>query len=245
MVDLTGKVVAITGASRGIGAGIASECMARGMKVALCARTRPEHADSANLLSMTADVTNEEAVESFAQAAIKAFGSIDLWINNAGILKPIAPLRKCSSNDVLAHLQVNIMGVFHGTKSFSNHVHNRDGGGVLINISSGAATSAYEGWGPYCAGKAAVDRLTEVVALEEAEHGLRAHAVAPGIIDTEMQSLIRSCEASDFPAVEKFRDLKKEDAFSSLDFVAKRLLEVAFDPAHRPDEVCLRLPSGK
>ena len=60
-----------------------------------------------------------------------------------------------------------------------------------------------------------------------------------------MQALIRSCDAEQFPLVEKFRELKREDGFSSLDFVAKSLLALAFDPEKRPDTVCTRLPPGQ
>jgi benzil reductase ((S)-benzoin forming) len=137
------------------------------------------------------------------------------------------------------------MGVFHGMKGFINHVRSRDGEGVLINISSGASTSAYAGWGAYCAGKSAVDMLTEVAQIEEEECGLRAYSVAPGIIDTDMQELIRSTDAANFPLVEKFHELKRDDAFSSVEFVARSLLDLAFDPTHRPETVCSRLPIGK
>ncbi len=240
------KTVAITGASRGIGAGIAEQCLARGYNLAICARSKPElGAGNAQVLSMVADVTKEEDVQRFCNEAVKRFGQIDLWINNAGILKPIGPLRNCESAEVETHLNINLLGVFHGTKSFANHLRSRDGEGVLINISSGASTSAYEGWGAYCAGKAGVDRLTEVVALEESESGMRAYSIAPGIIDTDMQSLIRSCSADQFPMVEKFHELKADDAFSSPEFVGRSLLDIAFDEAARPDEVCVRLPSGK
>ncbi len=194
---------------------------------------------------MAADVTDEEQVQALCDAAIQRFGRIDLWINNAGVLEPIGPVRDLASAEVATHLGINILGVFHGTKSFANHVRGREGEGVLINISSGAATSAYEGWGAYCAGKAAVDRLTEVVALEESDAGLRAHSIAPGIIDTDMQSLIRSCSPGQFPMVPKFHELKEDDAFSSPEFVGKSLLDIAFDAAARPEEVCHRLPSGK
>lgn len=245
MADSQSKVVVVTGASRGIGAGIAKECLRQGMKVSVCARGLPPADDVDDVLSLAADVSDADAVQKVADQTVERFGRIDLWINNAGVLEPIAPLRKCSSEDVQRHMNVNIMGVFHGTKSFINHVRSREGEGVLINISSGASTSAYEGWGPYCAGKAAVDMLTEVAHLEESAQGLRAYSVAPGIIDTDMQSLIRSTDAADFPMVEKFHELKRDDAFSSLEFVARSLLQLAFDPAHRPEAVHSRLPSGK
>lgn len=215
------------------------------MNVGVCARHEPALDDGDRVLSMAADVREADAVEELAIQSVKRFGQIDLWINNAGVLEPIAPLRNCSSEDMQSHIDVNIMGVFHGTKSFINHVRSREGDGVLINISSGASTSAYAGWGAYCAGKAAVDKLTEVVQLEEEDSGLRAYSVAPGIIDTDMQALIRSTDAANFPLVQKFHDLKRDDAFSSLEFVARSLLELAFDPDHRPESVCTRLPIGK
>ncbi|MCP4448405.1 MAG: SDR family NAD(P)-dependent oxidoreductase [Myxococcales bacterium] len=242
------KTVVITGASRGIGAGIAKECIARGYNVAVCARTRPmlEEGDAgASVLSMAVDVCDEIAVQALCDEAIERFGRIDLWINNAGVLDPIGPLRGCASAEVQRHLSINVLGVFHGTKSFANHVRERDGEGVLINISSGASTSAYEGWGAYCVGKAGVDKLTEVVAQEEQNSGLRAHSIAPGIIDTDMQSLIRSCSVEQFPMVEKFHQLKADGAFSSASFVGKSLLDIAFEPEARPGEVCVRLPAGK
>lgn len=245
MIDLKGKTAVITGASRGIGASIAKECVRLGMNVAVCARKRPDIDQFDTTLSMAADVADEAAVQALADAAIEKFGAIDLWINNAGVLEPVSPLRDCSSESIRAHLDINIMGVVHGTKSFVTHLREREGDGVLINISSGASTSGYAGWGAYCAGKAAVDRLTECVQLEEAESGLRAYAVAPGIIDTDMQTLIRSFSEEAFPMVQKFHELKRDDAFSSADFVAKSLLDIAFDPAARPDTVCTRLPVGK
>jgi len=245
MEHATKKTVVITGASRGIGAGIAEECIAQGMNVAVCSRSGQHSHESEQILSVRADVSDEGAVQNLCDEAVKRFGRIDLWINNAGLLEPIGPLRSCESADVAAHLATNVLGVFHGTKSFSNHLRSREGEGVLINISSGASSSAYEGWGAYCAGKAAVDKITEVAQLEEMASGLRAYAIAPGIIDTDMQSLIRSCSAEQFPMVQKFHELKEEDAFSSVSFVAKSLLAIAFDENARPDEVCVRLPAGK
>ena len=239
------KTVVITGASRGIGAAMARDVLSRDMNVAICARTAPNIDSGERVLTMAVDVSNAAAVQSLADETIRRFGAIDAWINNAGVLGPIAPLHKCDPQEVQAHLNINVMGVFHGTRSFLQHLRSREGQGVLINISSGAATSAYHGWGPYCAGKAAVDRMTEVAALEEKEQGLTAFAVAPGIIDTDMQALIRSTDAADFPMVEKFRELKRDDAFSSAEFVAKSIVDLAFVPETRPEEVCTRLPIGK
>jgi NAD(P)-dependent dehydrogenase (short-subunit alcohol dehydrogenase family) len=182
------------------------------------------------------------AVAAFAAAVEARFGAIGLWVNNAGVLEPIAPLRDVEPGAARLHLEVNVLGVLHGSQAFVRHLHRRGGEGVLVNVSSGAAQRPYAGWSVYCAAKAAVERMTECVALEEAAHGLRAHAIAPGVIDTDMQALIRATPAERFPEVGRFLARKREGRFNSPRFVAERILAIAFDPAFRPPEVCLRLP---
>src|SRR5690606_492715 len=118
-------------------------------------------------------------VHRFAAMAESRLGAIDLWINNAAVLEPIAPLREIAPAAFLDHLRINVMGVVHGSQAYIAHVRKRGGEpqGVLMNISSGAAWKGYAGWAPYCASKAAVERISESVQLEEAEY-LRVHAVA-------------------------------------------------------------------
>lgn len=240
MLDLSDRTAVITGASRGLGAGLAAAFSARGMNVAACARTKPA-LQGERVLSAVADVRDAEAVDRFAAAAVERFGRIDLWINNAGVLEPIAPLRDCDAEDVRRHIDINVLGVFHGSRAFVRHLRARGGEGVLVNVSSGAAHSPYAGWSAYCAGKAAVDMLSRCLAVEEEGTGLRVHAVAPGVIDTDMQALIRSTPAERFPLVDKFHELKAQNAFNTPELVAERLLALAFDPAQRTDAVTLDL----
>ncbi len=134
-------------------------------------------------------------------------------------------------------------GVFYGSMWFARHVRGRHGRGVLVNISSGAATRPYQGWAPYCAAKAAVNQLTEVLAMEERDHGLAAYAVSPGLVDTDMQGMIRASDERRFPEVARFRAAKLESAFNSPTWVADRLLDLAFG-ARPPARVVLRVPSG-
>jgi NAD(P)-dependent dehydrogenase (short-subunit alcohol dehydrogenase family) len=247
MIDVTDRVAVVTGASRGLGLGLAERFLALGMRVAVCARHAPEPtaADAARVLSRAADITDADAVDALCAAAVERFGRIDLWINNAGLLAPIGPLRDNDPAEFARHIEVNVVGVFHGSRAFIRHVRSRGGDGVLLNVSSGAARNAYAGWSAYCAGKAAVDRMSESIALEETDSGLRVHAVAPGIIDTDMQALIRDCSPEQFPRVQKFLDLKAKDGFSSPAFVADRMLELAFEPAARTDQVAVSLPLEK
>jgi NAD(P)-dependent dehydrogenase (short-subunit alcohol dehydrogenase family) len=216
------------------------------LKLGLCSRSQPVLADGADVLSRRLDVSDEKAVDAFAAAVEERFGTIDLWINNAGVLEPIKPVRDLTLAEFRDHIEINLTGLFLCTRAYIRHLH-RSGSdsGVLINISSGAAWHGYAGWGAYCAGKSAVDRLTECVQLEEEQHGLRAYAVAPGVIDTGMQTLIRSCTPDVFPEVERFVEMKRDDTYNTPGFVAEQLLGIAFDPAARPEEVAIKLPDEK
>jgi len=239
-----GKTAVITGASRGLGAGLARHFAGKGMRLALCSRSKPVLDDGGDVLATRLDVTDEKAFEHFGRQAAEHLGHIDLWINNAGVLDPIAPLRDVTSDAFRRHVDINLFGVFLGTRMYARHIRAADKGGVLINISSGASQKGYAGWSAYCAGKGAIDRLTEAVQLEEVDAGLRAHAVAPGVIDTDMQAMIRDCSADQFPMVQKFLDMKRDDAFNTTDFVAEHLLDISFGDSP-PDEVVLRLPAEK
>jgi len=241
-VDVTGKTIVVTGASRGIGAAIAHEAQRRGMNLGLCSRSDPVLPDGDGVVARRLDVSDQPAVEAFTQAVEERFGAIDLWINNAGVLEPIAFVRNVKLDEFRAHLEINLVGAFIGTQAYLHHRKRQGGGGVLVNISSGAAWSPYAGWGTYCAGKAGLARLTECVAVEEAENGLRAHAIAPGVVDTEMQALIRASPVEAFPDLERFEEIKRDGLFNSGQYVAREILAIAFDPERATDEVDLRLP---
>ncbi len=234
-MDVKGKTAVITGASRGLGAGLAEAFAARGMRLGLCARSMPALAGD-EVVARQLDVADAAALDAFCDEVSARFGRIDLWINNAGVLEPVKFVRDLSDAELEAHLAVNLYGVLHGMRAYLRHLSGRPG--VLMNISSGAALRGYAGWGAYCAGKAAVDRLSECVQLEEPS--LRVYAVAPGVIDTDMQAIIRSKTKEQFPMVDKFMAMKERDAFSRPPFVAEQLLRIAF--SEPPGEVVLRLP---
>jgi benzil reductase ((S)-benzoin forming) len=242
---LRGKTAVITGASRGLGAGLARAFAERGLRLGLCARSAPALPEGPAVLAARLDVRDGVALEAFGAAVEARFGAIELWVNNAGVLEPIAPLREVEPEAARLHLEVNVLGVLHGSRTFVRHLRRRGGEGVLVNVSSGAAQKAYAGWSLYCAAKAAVERMTECLALEEAAHGLRAHAIAPGVIDTDMQVRIRATSAERFPEVGRFLEREREGRFNSPGFVAEHILAIAFDPAARPAEVCVRLPDER
>ena len=252
--SVSGRVAVVTGASRGLGAGLAVHFAASGLHLGLCARHRPvlaartrPTAQDGRIVSSEApvlsavDVTDRDAVAGFAQAVVARFGRIDLWVNNAGLLGPIGPLALADPDAIRRTIDVNVTGVLNGSAVFAEHVRSRPGEGVLVNISSGAATNPYEGWAAYGATKAAVDQLTRVMALEEARHGLAAYALSPGLVDTDMQAAIRATDESAFPEVGRFRRAAEEHRFNSPAWVAEHILTLAFGP-QRPDTVVLRVP---
>jgi len=251
---VTRRVVVVTGASRGLGAGLAVHFAASGMHLGLCARHRPVlaartrptahdgHIVASEMPVLSAvDVTDRGALARFAREVAARFGRIDLWVNNAGLLGPVGPLVEADPAELARTVDVNVTGVLHGTAVFAEHVRSRRGPGVLVNISSGAGTTPYVGWAAYCASKAAVDQLTRVVALEEAPHGLRAYSVAPGLVDTDMQVALRAADQASFPEVERFRRAATEHRFNSPAWVAEHLLALAFGP-QRPEGVTVRIP---
>lgn len=242
------RVAVVTGASRGLGAGMAKAFAERGIALGLCARHRPDAPDGIRSVIAEVDVRNADAVERFADRVSSELGPIDLWINNAGVLDPIGPLRDASTEQIADHIAVNVLGVMWASRAFARLVHERPDGGTLVNISSGASRTPYAGWAAYCASKAAVDQLSRVLALEGAVDGLRVYSVAPGVVDTDMQSAIRSTPAARFPAVERFHQLKADDAFNEPTWVADRIFDLAFETdasswMHASaDPVVLRIP---
>ena len=236
------KTIVITGASRGLGAGMAQWFVERGAQVGRCSRSAPALSSSASVYSAQVDVSDAAGMDEFSLQVEERFGAVDLWINNAGVLGPIGPLRDACMDDVRAHLNTNIMGVFLGSQSYLKHLYRLNHRGVLINLSSGAARRGYAGWTAYCASKAAVDRFTEALAEEEPTERLRAYSVAPGVIDTAMQEEVRSCSEDQFPMVQKFHELKAAESFNTSPFVAEHFWALAFE-SPESTETLLRLPN--
>lgn len=237
-VALEGRVAVITGASRGLGAGMAKVFRERGLKLGLCARSAPALSASAQVVAEQVDVCDRAAVHAFAAKVAETLGPIDLWINNAAVLDPIAFARDLEPQALLDHLNVNLIGALNGAQAFLKHAAPE---GVLLNVSSGAALKGYAGWSAYCASKAALDRISECMDQEEA--AVRVHSVAPGVIDTDMQRRIRGLTEEQFPDLERFLQLKRDEAFNSPAHVAEHFLKIAFDPAARPEGVVSRIPS--
>ncbi len=197
MGDITGKVVLVTGASRGIGAAAAREFAANGAKVALLARSRSDIADIAgelgaeSALAIPCDISRYWEVRAAVDACCKSFGCLDILINNAGVIEPISRLSEADPEIWAQAIDINLKGVFHGMRAAIPTMA-AGGGGTVITISSGAAHRPIEGWSHYCASKAAAAMLTEMADAEERSRGIRAMGLSPGTVATEMQREIKA-----------------------------------------------------
>jgi NAD(P)-dependent dehydrogenase (short-subunit alcohol dehydrogenase family) len=193
---IKGKTVAITGASRGIGAAAARAFAAGGANVVLIARDRDAIAGLAGeigdrALAVPCDVARYWEVEAAIAASVKTFGRLDVLINNAGMIDPMARITDVDPDAWGQLIDVNVKGVLHGIRAASPAMI-AGGGGTIINISSGAATNPLEGWSAYCASKAAVLMLTGCVHKEMADQGIRSLGLSPGTVATQMQRDIKA-----------------------------------------------------
>jgi NADPH:quinone reductase-like Zn-dependent oxidoreductase len=153
-----GKTALITGASRGIGAATARAFAAQGANVVLMARDRDAIAGlageiGAQALAVPVDVSRYWEVEAAVTAAVDAFGTVDILINNAGAIEPVARMEAADPVAWGQVIDINLKGVFHGMHAVLP-VMLAKGGGSIITISSGAAHNPLEGWSHYCASKA-------------------------------------------------------------------------------------------
>jgi len=189
----------ITGASRGIGAATAEVFAAHGAAVMLAARDEQSIEALAGKIrraggraqALRCDVTRFADVAAVIARCHEVFGRFDALINNAGVIEPIGRLADSDPKAWTHASDINYKGVYHGLRA-AIPLMEREGCGVIVNLSSGAATSPLEGWSHYCSAKAAALMLTRAAHLEVGDRGIRVVGLSPGTVATEMQVLIKA-----------------------------------------------------
>ena len=195
---MEGQTVIVTGASRGIGAATAKHMAEHGCKVVLAAR----NADSifkitdeiintgGTALAVPCDVSQYNDVSVLAEKTLETFGRIDGLVNNAGVIDPVARLDESDPQAWSKIVDINLKGVYYGYRAVLPTMLSQ-ASGTIINISSGAATGALEGWSHYCATKAAVLSLTKCGHKEYGDRGINVIGLSPGTVATDMQVVIK------------------------------------------------------
>jgi len=199
MTELKGKTCLVTGASRGIGEATARHLADQGASVVLAARNAGAveriadeiAAAGGAAIGIGCDVARFGDVERAVALAVETYGGLDLLVSNAGLIDPIARIDESDPEAWGTVIDVNVKGVYHGLRA-ALPVMLAAGGGTVINVSSGAATSALEGWSHYCSSKAAALSLTACAHKEYSERGIRVIGISPGTVATEMQVQIKA-----------------------------------------------------
>lgn len=188
--DLSGKVVLVTGAGRGIGAELARCLSAHGAHVfagVLGGSAVEPLPEAVTLLPL--DVTQQKEVDAALGRIAADTGRLDVLVNNAGVVAPIGPLQQVSPESLGAAFAVNVMGVQRMVLAALPLLVQAKG--AVINAGTGAATTPMEGWTAYCSTKAAAQMLTRMMDKELTSLGLRSFFVGIPPTDTDMQGVIR------------------------------------------------------
>src|ERR687885_1741000 len=190
---LRGKVVMITGASRGLGRALTLACAEEGANLVITSRSaesfepvaKEAEGKGAEVLALPADISRGTHVERLVDAAIERFGRIEVLINNAGLLGPRVPIEEYPEDEWRKVLEANLTGPFLLTKAVIPYMPE---GGSIINITSGVSIEGRPHWGAYSVSKFGLEGLTQILAAELEEHGIRANSVDPGSMRTEMRA---------------------------------------------------------
>lgn len=212
--SVAGRNAIVTGASQGIGRGVAENLASEGANVSICSRSIDRvgpvadaiENDGGTAFAMECDVRDPDRVEAYVDATIDELGGVDLLVNNAGG-QFRAPFEEISENGWTAIVDLNLNSVRHCCHAVGAHMRAHDGGDIINFSSLRAEIPSWERT-PYAAAKAAIINLTENLALEWAEHDIAVNCISPGLIHT--------------PGVEEVLGLGESD-LQSRDTVDRRL----------------------
>ena len=190
MSKLTGKVAVVTGASKGIGAGIAKALAAEGAAVVVNYASSKAGADAVvqaitdaggKAIAVQGDVSKADQAGSLIEAAVKTFGRLDVLVNNSGVYT-LAPIEAVTEEDYRKMFDINVLGVLLTTQAAVKHLGE---GGSVINISSNITSGLWPRLAIYAGSKGAVDAITGVLAKELGPRKIRVNSVNPSLTETQ------------------------------------------------------------
>jgi len=250
-MSLEKATVLITGASRGLGRTVAQTFSEHGSRLALMSRTQEELQQAAqeldpagdSCLICPGDVTKQDDLTGFVQAAIARFGSIDVLINNAAIIGPPQFLGSKDQTDWSKTVDIDLKAPAELCRAALPQMQAQKDG-IVINISSGLARMAFPRFNAYCVAKAGLEQMTRCLSEEYSNSGISFYAVDPGLMDTAMQSEIRSFPEDEIsPELKRqFQQMKEEGHLRSPHKTAELIIALA---QHRPQAINGRTASIK
>jgi|SRR5690554_2191332 len=217
------KKIYITGSSRGLGKALAEKYLETGDLVVGMSRSCSISAK--NYKHHTIDLSDPKAVASFKFDLEGDYGAVIL-INNAGTLGDIKHIGEIDSESIAKAIQLNVSSPMMLANQFAAAKCNQNCKKYVLNIGSGASTNAVDGWGVYCASKAAIDMFNMVFEVESKRKNKNTQmkTIAPGIIDTAMQAEIRGSNPEQFFEVMRFINYKDENELATPKEVAKKIV---------------------
>ncbi|MBI5478348.1 MAG: glucose 1-dehydrogenase [Deltaproteobacteria bacterium] len=200
VIHVRDKVAIVTGASRGIGAAVAHALAAGGARVVLAARTLDDlekvaaeiSAAGGEALAQACHTGRPAEVAGLMAAAVARFGRVDVLVNNAATNPYFGPLVDVSDAAFDKTIEVNLKGYFTAAREFIRHVLGRKGTGAIVNVASVVALRGAPFQGVYAMTKAGVVSMTQTLAVEVGDRGIRVNAIAPGLVDTKFAAAIVS-----------------------------------------------------
>jgi benzil reductase ((S)-benzoin forming) len=227
----------ITGTSRGIGKAFA-EYLLEDPSNHVIGISRQKTIEHPNYRHFFLDLTDINAVADFKFELHSNPQKIYL-INNAGALGFIKPIGKLTAASIIASYTLNLIAPSVLTNAFIACYNTTDAEKVILTISSGAGKNPIDGWSVYCASKAGIDMFTRVVDVEQKlrekhpqesiHNGFRIFSISPGVVNTQMQTEIRSASKEDFSRVEDFKAYKETDQLADPKNVSKKYFEILAD----------------
>ncbi len=239
----------VTGASQGLGAAIARRLAADGYDVVAMARNQSKldalasdiEQQGKRCLPIACDFSDPASVsQSFDKLAAENI-SIDVLVNNAGMIGPIGPLLETAPEEWEATVNLNLFGVMRCLRASVPFFS--EGRIVIVNISSGASQNAMEGWSAYCASKAALAMVTKSLAKELSDRCF-SYGFQPGLVDTDMQVLIRQSGVNPVSKVPKDQLLPPEDPATIVGWLCKERPEDLHGTEFRADNAGIRKRAG-
>ena len=235
------KYFIITGTSRGIGEAIASKVLDEKHHIFCISRNKNQELINLSIKMQSKinyysfDLNNVNGIDLLFEEIFKIISSDPkiesiYLINNAGVLSPVAPIEANKTENILKNVNINLIAPMIMTSNFIKHSNGLKLDKRIMNISSGSAKYLLPSQSCYSTSKAGLDSFSKSVSLEQIDKPfpVKVVSVYPGVIDTQLQSEIRSVRKEDFPYVDQFIQLSEEGKLQTPEYTAGKLIELLF-----------------